>query len=307
MSNENDQATGLIFNIQKFSIQDGPGIRTTVFMKGCPLNCPWCSNPEGICNTPQIMVLDRKCISCKKCASICPTQAIRFENTTRIIDWERCIQCLECGENCPSRSIEVAGVYKTVDEVFKIVVQDEMYYRTSGGGVTVSGGEALRQWEFVLELFKKCKKAGYHTTLDTTGFCKWKNMEKVLQYTDLILFDLKHMDSERHKEITGISNDVIIENLKQAAKIAKIWLRIPLTSGFNDSESNMMATGELAKSIQAEKISLLPHHDWGKEKYARLGKTYTFNEVEALTADSPIVLSCKKILESFGLKIEVGA
>jgi pyruvate formate lyase activating enzyme len=302
-----DGRRGLIFNIQKFSIQDGPGIRTTLFMKGCPLKCPWCSNPEGMKDEPEIMISERKCIGCKKCAEACKTGAISFVNDIRTIDWNLCNQCLECGMVCPSHAIEVSGEYKTVDEAFKIAAQDRDFYNSSGGGVTISGGEALLQWEFVRDIFKKCKEAGFHTALDTTAYCAWESLEEVLDYTDLILFDVKHLDNERHEEKTGVSNELILDNLEKASKLTKIWLRIPLIPGFNDSESNMQKTAELALKIKAEKISLLPFHEWGKDKHSSLGKQYGYDGADGiLEPDSEVVKKCREILESHGLEVAVG-
>ncbi len=301
-----NELKGLVFNIQKFSIQDGPGIRTTVFMKGCPLNCPWCSNPEGMSPEREIMTNDRKCIGCKKCIETCTKGAISFDSGTRTIDWDLCDNCLECSKACPSKCIETTGKYMSIDEAFKIASQDKPFYVNSGGGVTVSGGEALLQWEFVKEFFKECKQAGIHTTLDTTAYCKWENMKEVLEYTDLILFDVKHMDPAKHKEKTGISNDLILRNLEKASKNTKVWLRIPFTPGFNDSEENMRKTAELAEKLKADKISLLPYHEWGKQKYTRLGRDYTFNDAQALDASSKIVTRCKEILESYNLNVDIG-
>jgi pyruvate formate lyase activating enzyme len=302
-----DGRRGLIFNIQKFSIQDGPGIRTTLFMKGCPLKCPWCSNPEGMTDEPEIMIGERKCIGCKKCAEACKTGAISFVNDIRTIDWNLCNQCLECGMVCPSHAIEISGEYMTVDEAFKIAAQDRDFYNSSGGGVTISGGEALLQWEFVRDIFKKCKEAGFHTALDTTAYCAWESLEEVLDYTDLILFDVKHLDNERHEEKTGVSNELILDNLEKASKLTKIWLRIPLIPGFNDSESNMQKTAELALRIKAEKISLLPFHEWGKDKYSSLGKQYGYDGADGiLEPDSEVVKKCREILESHGLEVAVG-
>ena len=298
---------GLIFNIQKFSIQDGPGIRTTIFMKGCPLKCPWCSNPEGISEEPQIMIGERKCISCKQCAEICSTGAISFINDTRTINWNQCNNCLQCGNVCPSHAIQVIGKHQTVDEVFKTAAQDEDFYITSGGGVTVSGGEALLQWDFVRDLFAKCKDAGFHTALDTTGYCPWENMEQVLEYTDLILFDIKHMDPAMHEAKTGVSNELILENLHRASNKTEIWLRIPLIPGFNDSEWNMQETARIALKNSIKKVSLLPYQEWGKDKYTGLGKQYDHNSPQGmLEHDNDIVSRCRKILESYGLEVNVG-
>ncbi len=213
-----DELKGLVFNIQKFSIQDGPGIRTTVFMKGCPLKCPWCSNPEGIRSFSEIMANDRKCIGCRKCAEACPVNAISTSDSTRTIDWNLCINCLECAKVCPSHSIEVVGSYMRVEEVFKVALAICHFIAIQVVGITVSGGEPLHQWQWVLELLKTCKQEGFHTALDTTGYCRWEHMRKVLEYVDLILFDVKHMDSEDVKETCGVNNQLILENLEKASK-----------------------------------------------------------------------------------------
>ncbi len=186
------------------------------------------------------------------------------------------------------------------------MAQDAAFYRNSGGGITISGGEALLQREFTLELFKKSKEAGFHTTLDTTGYCKWEHMKKVLEYVDLILFDIKHMDTEKHKEKTGVTNELILENLEKAAKRTKIWLRIPLIPGYNDSEKNLQQVAELALRIKAEKVSLLPYHEYGRTKYPRLGLEYCFTEADILEPDSDIVTRSKALMESYGLSVGVG-
>jgi pyruvate formate lyase activating enzyme len=201
------------------------------------------------------------------------------------------------------------GEYKTVDEAFEIAAQDRDFYNISGGGVTVSGGEPLLQWEFVRDFFKKCKGAGFHTALDTTAYCPWESMEQVLRYTDLILFDIKHMDPEKHQKKTGVSNELILENLDKAsnATTTKIWLRIPLIPGFNDSESNMQKTAELASKTRVENISLLLYHEWGKGKYSSLGEQYGYTgTVGMLESDSDVVQKCRVILESVGLEVTLG-
>ncbi len=301
------ELTGLVFNIQKFSIQDGPGIRTTVFMKGCLLRCPWCSNPEGMGSAPEIMPSERKCIACKKCMEACAPGAISFRADIREIDWARCSECLACAEVCPSRALEVVGKYRTVDETFRIAERDRDFYETSGGGVTVSGGEALLQWEFVRELLKKCQEAGLHTALDTTGYCDWEDMRQVLHYTDLVLFDVKHTDPGRHRERTGVSNDRILRNLERAASMTKIWLRVPVVPGFNDSEPEMHSTAKLAVRIGAEKVSLLPCHDWARDKYRRLGRRYESDAEMGGTGPNGQTMSrWQEIIGSHGLAVGVG-
>ena len=301
------EARGLVFNIQRFSVHDGPGIRTTVFLKGCPLQCVWCSNPESMGEYPQIITKDIKCIGCGRCLEACPQKAITLIDDSRIIQWEKCNNCMKCAEVCPSGAIEAVGKYMSVAEVIDSVERDAGYYRRTGGGMTLSGGEPLMQWEFALELVRDAKRRGFHTAIDTTGYCPWENMEQVLKYTDLVLFDIKHMDTDRHEEKTGVSNDLILANLEKAANMSRIWLRIPLIPGFNDSDSNMQKTAELASKINAEKISLLPYHEWGKAKYASLGKQYGYDGVNGmLEPDSDVVMKCRAILESGGQEVTVG-
>ncbi|MBW1687537.1 MAG: glycyl-radical enzyme activating protein [Deltaproteobacteria bacterium] len=301
------ELTGLVFNIQRFSIQDGPGIRTTVFMKGCPLRCPWCSNPEGISSAPEIMPSERKCIACKKCLEACAPGAISFRGDIREIDWALCSGCLACAEVCPSRALEVVGEYRTVEETFRIAERDRDFYESSGGGVTVSGGEALLQWEFVRELLKKCQEAGLHTALDTTGYCEWEDMRQVLHHTDLLLFDVKHTDPGRHREKTGVPNDRILRNLERAAGMTRVWLRVPIVPGFNDSEPDMRSTAELAVRVGAEKVSLLPCHDWAREKYRRLGRRFESDaEMGVTEPNGQTVSRWQEILGSHGLAVGVG-
>jgi pyruvate formate lyase activating enzyme len=307
METSGHELLGLVFNIQKFSIQDGPGIRTTVFMKGCPLRCPWCSNPEGMASAPEIMPSERKCIVCKQCLEGCAPGAISFRADIREIDWARCSECLACAEVCPSRALTVVGEYRTVDETFRVVERDRDFYESSGGGVTVSGGEALVQWEFVRELLKKCQEAGLHTALDTTGYCAWEDMRQVLHHTDLVLFDVKHTDPGRHMEKTGVPNDQILRNLERAASMTKVWLRVPVVPGFNDSEPEMHSTAELAVGVGAEKVSLLPCHDWARDKYRRLGRRYESDAEMGDTEPNDQTLSrWQEILGSHGLAVGVG-
>jgi pyruvate formate lyase activating enzyme len=258
-------------------------------------------------SAPEIMPSERKCIACKKCLEACAPGAISFRADIREIDWARCTGCLACAEECPSRALEVVGKYRTVDETFRIAERDRDFYETSGGGVTVSGGEALLQWEFVRELLKKCQEAGLHTALDTTGYCAWEDMQQVLHHTDLVLFDVKHTDPGRHREKTGVSNDRILRNLERAASMTKIWLRVPVVTGFNDSEPEMRSTAELAVRVGAEKVSLLPCHDWARAKYRRLGRRYESDaEMGGTEPNGQTVSRWQEILGAHGLAIGVG-
>jgi len=299
---------GVVFNIQRFSIHDGPGIRSTVFLKGCPLHCPWCQNPESIRLSPEIITRDIKCIRCAKCAGICPQRAISIGEEGRVIEWGKCNYCLKCAEICPSKSIEASGEYKSADEVIEEVAKDSNFYRRSGGGMTVSGGEPLVQWRFTLALLQKARQKGIHTALDTTGYADWEALAEVLNYTKLVLYDLKHMDSARHKEVTGVSNELILENLEKTVKKPglKVWIRRPIILGFNDSKDELeeLCRFVLTLGPTVEKISLLPFHKFAELKYTATGKVYPYHDVPILSDER--VEELRRLVLSHGLKADVG-
>lgn len=267
---------GIIFNIQRFSIHDGPGIRTTVFMKGCPLRCKWCSNPESRYKDQEIMIHDIKCIHCGKCRESCIEGAIISIEGNKRIDPHRCTRCMECVKTCPTKAMECVGSYISVDDVFEEVMKDILFYKNSGGGVTVSGGEPLLQWEFTRDLLERCKEKGLHTVLETSGYAPWESMEEVLKFVDLVLYDIKHLDSDLHMKGTGVRNKLILENLERTACKVRTWLRFPVLPGYNDSFENVEKVASFASELAVEKVSLLAYHEWGKFKYEKLGKDYSF-------------------------------
>jgi glycyl-radical enzyme activating protein len=296
---------GLVFNIQKFSVHDGPGIRTTVFMKGCPLHCLWCSNPESQDFSPNLLVRDILCKGCGACVEVCPQEAITLTlETGREIDRQKCDRCLKCVPACIYHSLNACGNYMEVNEILSEVLKDRLFYKNSGGGVTVSGGEALSQSPFVLNFFEHCKKEGLHTTLDTSGFGPWKELEALLPFVDLLLFDLKHLESIEHQRTTGVGNELILENLEKASPMAPVWLRIPLIAGFNDSPEHIKMVADLGKRFRVEKLSFLPYHEGGKSKSEQLGRAYPFPAAQPPGEEQ--IQNLKGIVEKVGIKVSIG-
>jgi pyruvate formate lyase activating enzyme len=295
--------SGLIFNIQRFSLHDGPGIRSTVFMKGCPLHCKWCSNPESINAYPEIMTYDTKCIRCERCVQVCPKEAITIVEDMRKIDRSNCDLCMECVKACTSGAIEEVGKYMSVDEVVEEVTKDLLFYKNSGGGVTLSGGEPLIQWGFAVEILRRCREQGIHTALDTSGHTDWGIMEQILEYVDLVLFDIKHMNPGKHKEGTGVDNALILDNAVRTAGKVRTWIRVPVITGYNDSESNIRELAEFITKMPIEKVSLLPYHSWGEQKYQRLGKRYHFKNTPSPTDEE--IQRLKEIMESYQINVTI--
>ncbi len=297
---------GLVFSIQRYSIHDGPGIRTTVFLKGCPMTCKWCSNPESINPFPELMVRDARCNGCGKCLEVCVPDAISLDKTSVRVDRSRCDLCLKCVEVCLPGAIEITGKYMSVTEVADECVRDELFYRNSGGGVTLSGGEPLYQPEFAISLLKECRERGLSTAIDTSGYASWEVLDRVLQYTDIVLYDIKHINSEMHRKGTGVRNDLILKNFERIAgtRRARIWVRIPIIPDFNDSEQFIDKLAEFIMGMPIEKISLLGYHEWGKPKYGALGIKYPLDGCVPPSQERLQILS--GIMQSKGLKVTIG-
>lgn len=256
----------MIFDIQRNSYVDGPGIRTTVFFKGCNLRCKWCHNPESQSFYKQMMFYKDKCTGCGKCREVCPNHL------------QSCDFCGKCELYCPADARKVCGREYTPAEVFAEVIKDKAFYDNSGGGVTFSGGECMLQLDFLCEILKKCKAAGIHTAVDTAGNVPWKSFEKILPFTDLFLYDIKAFGAELHRKGTGVSNELILENLKNLSGRADIIVRIPVIGGYNDNDEEIRQIADFLKQIKIIKAELLPYHAMGEHKYTALGRnTESFN------------------------------
>lgn len=252
-----------VFNLQRFSVHDGPGIRTTVFLKGCNLRCQWCHNPESYKRTPQLRYLAKSCIHCNKCTTACPQGAIQEGKLHG-----ECQACGLCVDACPVAALELMGRQQTPEEVFETVLKDKPYYEKSGGGMTVSGGEPLLQWEFVAALFRLAKEAGISTALDTAGCVPFERFEAVLPYTDMVLLDMKAMDNETHKQYTNQENTLILENAKKLFdRGVTVHVRVPLMAGVNDSVENACALRDFLQGHDSvAQVRLLPYHAMGVDK-----------------------------------------
>lgn len=302
---ERSSIKGIVFDIQRFSIQDGPGIRTTVFLKGCPLRCLWCSNPESQKFPPELFFSESLCVRCHRCVEVCPTGATELNSDGTIqINYELCKACGECVKVCPSGARTTSGKLMSIEEVLDMVKKDSLFYRNSGGGVTASGGEPLYQPDFLIGLFKECQEAGIQTALDTSGYACWETIEKILGYVDLVLFDIKHMDSEKHKEYTGVDNKLILRNAEKLAQERKpLIIRVPLIPGYNDSEENIMALARFMRERELVRIDLLCYHQFGRKKYEMLGREYKLSGVNTYKDEE--VQMIKEELESFRLDVSI--
>ncbi|MGE4273345.1 MAG: choline TMA-lyase-activating enzyme [Desulfitobacterium sp.] len=274
-----------IFNVQKYSIYDGPGIRTLIFFKGCPLRCKWCSNPEGLERKYQVMYKEDLCIHCGQCIAVCPVNihCVSEESKHHVIRDIDCIGCRKCEEICPKQALSIAGEEKTISEVLEIIQQDALFYLSSGGGVTLGGGEVTAQPEFATNLLMECKRMGINTAIETCGYVKLDSLLMIAQFTDLFLYDLKHIDSDRHYELTGVRNERILDNLTELIRRGyHVKVRMPLIKGMNDSIDTLRRTLEFLKPFKSCKnfqgIDLLPYHKLGINKYKQLDKKYTINE-----------------------------
>lgn len=296
---------GLIFDIKRYSIHDGPGLRTTVFFKGCPLRCLWCHNPESQKTTQEIMYYEDKCILCLTCKHICKFDAIEIKKNKISIDTKKCTLCGDCTDNCPTTALKMVGKFYDVDELVEEVLKDKSFFE-DGGGVTISGGEPFLQYEFLIELLKALKEENVHIALDTTGFTEEEKLIETTKYVDLYLYDIKHMDSGKHKAYTGVGNEKILKNLKSLDKHGgKIALRLPIIPSINDDEENIKRTIEFIKTLRnVVSVDLLPYHSMMVDKYKRLNMPFFVSHIKEPTNEEMEKL--KETFEKEGFKVNVG-
>ncbi len=262
---------GIVYNIQRMSTKDGPGLRTTVFLKGCPLRCLWCSNPESQVFRPQLLVFPNLCVGCGACEKACSHGAVTREGKTFNRDCQVCTNCGACVPVCPARAREISGKAMRVDDVMRVVDSDSLFYENSGGGVTFGGGEPTAAGDFLLALLDASQRRGYHICLDTCGLCEPERFQKIMERVDLFLFDCKHMDPEEHKRLTGADNGLILKNLHAVLGAGKnVRIRIPLMPGINDGARNIEAVAAFLHRYGHREVDVLPCHTFGHSKYAAL-------------------------------------
>lgn len=295
----------VITDIQRYSVHDGPGIRTLVFFKGCPLRCQWCHNPETHSPLPELLYKEELCIGCGACLKQCAQGAIKVINGKVVNDKKACILCGKCVETCYAEAREISGKYYTIDEVYDAAMRDLEFYKHTGGGVTLSGGEVLMHAEFASGLLKKLKDSGINTAIETCGYASWENVRKVVQYTDLLLFDIKHSDEDVHKKFTGVSNKLILENLHKISDMGKtIITRVPLIPGVNDSVETLTKIARIAEEVHAKELHILPFHQIGMSKWEAAGKDYKFRDVKEPTTGEVEALVNK--VGDIGIPVVIG-
>ena len=272
--------TGEVFSIQKYALHDGPGIRTTVFMKGCPLTCQWCHNPESISNEQEKIFYKDKCIGCNTCND------------------------LSDPENCPSEALQYVSKTFSVEELYNEIIKDHVFYEQSGGGITFSGGEPLLQVDFLVEVLKVCKKHDLHVTIDTCGFVPWEKFEKILPYVDLFLYDIKHTDSKVHHELTGVDNDLILDNFKKLIQVKDVYVRLPILKGINDQVSHLNQVISLSNSDHVLQVNILPYHNYAENKYEHLMNDYVFRLFERPSDES--LEEIRTFFQKQGIKAIIG-
>ena len=297
---------GMIFDVRRYAIHDGPGIRTTVFFKGCPLSCRWCHNPEGQASSPEIFSRENRCIRCRACLEACTHGAISWNGKGPVTDRARCAACGACADACFAEAREIAGKAMTVDETIAEIARDTAFYEESGGGVTCSGGEPLAQHEFLGALLRACKAKGIHTALDTCGYALWEAIDSIRRDVDLFLYDIKVIDGAKHRALTGVSNELILSNVRALSELGHlIALRTAIVPGVNDDDESIREIGAFASTLpHVNEIDILPYNRMGIDKYARLERAYGAPEAQPLSDERMAAIALS--LSSFGLRVKRG-
>jgi pyruvate formate lyase activating enzyme len=299
---------GWIWDIQRYALHDGPGIRSLVFLKGCPLRCRWCCNPESHQRRPEIAWVAANCLGCDLCLAVCPAGAVQVVDGKRRIDSQRCDLCGRCVARCPGGALTQLGHETTVEAVLAEVTRDSIFYQRTGGGLTLSGGEPTAQPAFARELLSRYKLEEYgpHAAIETCGYAPWEDLAAVLEYSDLVLYDLKIMDPKRHRQATGVDNARILANAVRVAGAGpRLVIRLPLIPGYTDDEANVQAVARFAREVlEVGEIHLLPYHRLGETKYARLGRPYPLHGTAPLPEARLLALS--HLVEELGLRAVIG-
>jgi pyruvate formate lyase activating enzyme len=293
-----------VFEIERFALHDGPGIRTTVFLKGCPLSCPWCANPESQSGRKQLMHFPNLCVACGACARACPTGTAVLKREGIAFDRQQCVGCETCARVCPAGAIRFSGARMTPEAILDEVLRDLAYYEKTGGGMTVSGGEPLAQREGLTALLDLARKAGLHTAVETSGQASAEALDAVLERADLILFDLKHCDPDVFTRVTGGDLGLILKNLARAAQSGRVIVRIPVIPGFNTDEATLTGILRLAAARGVREAHLLPYHVLGRNKYPQLGMEYGWNATQPL--DKSELTPWIERAASLGMTLKIG-
>ncbi len=297
---------GILFDIRKFSIHDGPGIRTAVFFKGCPLRCAWCHNPESQSFQPELILHPSRCIACEACLQACPNGAVTGRDGLILTDRTLCQACGQCAQVCDAEGRQLVGRTYTLDQVLAEIEADRVFYEQSGGGVTFTGGEPLSQRPFLLALLRACRERGLHTALDTSGYASWEALDEVRPFVGLFLYDLKLMDDARHRRCTGVSNALILSNLRRLAEHGHpLRVRIPIIPGLNDDEENLRLSGSFLAGLPAPpRLDILAYHSSAEAKYQNLGLPYTLAGLKSPAGERMQEIAA--LLRGFGLEVSIG-
>lgn len=306
LKEQNKECRGRVFNIQRFSVNDGVGIRTIVFLKGCPLKCKWCSNPESQESAIQLIYNEVNCIKCGRCIKKCNKDAIYYEDNICKIRWDKCNNCGECVDSCFGKALELEGKDLTVEEVIIEIKKDYSHFLRSNGGLTISGGEPLMQKEFTRELLLEAKRNGINTAIETTAYAKEEDIKEILPLVDMVLLDIKSINNEKHIEFTGVSNEIILNNAKLIAKEGKeVIIRVPIIPKFNDDIKSIREIARFVRALEVvDMINLLPYHKLGVNKYKSLGRKYELDKLELLTEEKIVRLKKEVVKEGLLCKIE---